>query len=85
MSAVIHDAPRTTPAECLGHEIAALCSYIHAATCRLLELICEFDEQRYWEAQGFRSCVEWLGFHCGLGPGAARGQPGVAHTLVGLH
>ena len=55
MSAVIHYAPRTTDAERLGNEIAELCSYIHAATCRLLELIREFDERRYWEEQGFRS------------------------------
>jgi hypothetical protein len=84
MSAGIHYAPRATDAERLGNEIAELCSYIHAATCRLLELIREFDERRCWEEQGFRSCVEWLNFHCGLGPGAAREHLRVAHALPGL-
>ena len=84
MSAVVHYAPRTTEAERLGNEIAELCRYIHAATCRLLELIHEFDEQRCWERQGFRSCVEWLNFHCGLGPGAAREHLRVGRALVGL-
>lgn len=84
MSAVAHYAPRLPEAERLGNEIAELCSYIHAATCHLLELIRRFDEQRCWEAQGFRSCVEWLGFHCGLGPGAAREHLRVAHALSGL-
>ena len=84
MSAVIHYAPRATDAERLGNEIAELCGYIHAATCRLLELIREFDERRCWEEQGFRSCVEWLNFHCGLGPGAAREHLRVAHALPDL-
>jgi 5-methylcytosine-specific restriction endonuclease McrA len=84
MSAVIHYAPRKTEPRRLGQEIAELCSYIHAATCHLLELIREFDEGRHWEEQGFRSCVEWLGFHCGLGPGAAREHLRVAHALPGL-
>lgn len=84
MSAVIHYAPRSTDAERLGNEIAELCSYIHAATCRLLELIREFDERRCWAEQGFRSCVEWLNFHCGLGPSAAREHLRVANALPEL-
>ena len=84
MSAVNHYAPPATDAESLGNEIAELCGYIHAATCRLLDLIHEFDELRGWEEQGFRSCVEWLNFHCGLGPGAAREHLRVAQALPDL-
>ncbi len=35
--------------EKLGAEISELCSYIYAASYRLLVLIREFDEQGYWE------------------------------------
>jgi hypothetical protein len=42
----------------------------------------KFDEQRYWEEHGFRSCSDWLGFHCGFGPCAAREHhPGTAEEL----
>jgi hypothetical protein len=44
----------------------------------------KFDEQRYWEEHGFRSCSDWLGFHCGFGPCAAREHLRVAHALAGL-
>ena len=84
MPAVLHYAPRKPDAERLGSEIAELCAYIAAATCRLLELIREFDANRCWEAQGFKSCAEWLNFHCGLGPGTAREHLRVAHALENL-
>ena len=38
----------------MGDEISALCGYINVAACPLLELIREFDENQYWEAQGFQ-------------------------------
>ncbi len=94
MSAVVQPISRVTAAERLGNEITELCGYIAAATYHLLELLREFDTCRYWEQQGFRTCVEWLGFNCGLGPGAARdreaaadgGQPrhGQSHRAAGV-
>jgi hypothetical protein len=76
--------PEPTDAELLGTEITELSTYIYAATCQLLELIRKFDEKRYWEDQGFQSCVQWLNFHCGLGPNAARERLRVAHALENL-
>ena len=68
----------------LAGEITELCAYIYAATCHLLELIREFDENRYWETQGFQSCAHWLNFKCGMGFGTAREHLRVAHALVEL-
>ena len=68
----------------LGQEITQLCGYIAAATCHFLNLVREFDAHRYWEDQGFKSCAEWLNFHCGLGPGAAREYLRVADALANL-
>ena len=50
MSSNIHFDPQTgaTEADRLGAEITELCGYIYAATSHLLELIREFDENRYW-------------------------------------
>ncbi|MEJ2298879.1 MAG: DUF222 domain-containing protein [Woeseiaceae bacterium] len=86
MSAVVAAAsrPAATAADQLGAEIAELSGHIAAATCRLLELIREFDDCRYWAEQGFRSCSEWLGFHCGVGRCAAREHLRVAHALADL-
>ena len=58
--------------------------YINVAACHLLELIREFDENQYWEAQGFQSCAHWLNFKCGMGFGAAREHLRVAKALAGL-
>ena len=74
----------TTPAQQLGAEITELCGYIHAASAHLLELIREFDDKRYWEDAGFASCVAWLNFKCGFGPGTAREKLRVAHALANL-
>ena len=71
----------TNPAGRLGDEITELCGYIHAASAHLLNLIREFDENRYWEDVGFASCVAWLNFKCGFAPGTAREKLRVAHAL----
>ncbi len=80
-----HD-PRfdSSASEELGHEIAELCGYIDAALAHFLDLIREFDERRYWEEQGFRSCAHWLNFKCGLGMNAARERLRIAHALKTL-
>ncbi len=71
-------------AEHLADEISELCAYIHVATAHLIEMLREFDENKYWGVLGFRSCVEWLSFKCGLGPCAAREHLRVAHALPKL-
>ncbi len=68
----------------LGAEITELCSYIYAATWRLLTLIREFDEKQYWGLPGLVSCAHWLNFQCGIGMNAAREKVRVAHALKDL-
>jgi len=86
MSASILTDPRfaRSDGEKLGNEITELCGYIYAATCHLLELIREFDDNRYWAELGFQSCAHWLNFKCGFGMNAARERLRVAHALAGL-
>ncbi len=64
----------------LGDQIAELSAHLDAATARLLDLICEFDERGGW-TNGFRSCAEWLTWRIGLDPGAARERVRVARAL----
>ena len=45
--------------ERLGERIAELNAYLTVTQAHFLELLREFDEQRYWEALGFRSCTHW--------------------------
>ena len=71
-------------AEQLGAEITELCSYLYAAESRLLTLIREFDERRFWAQQGLYSCAHWLNFKCGIGMNAAREKVRVAHALAEL-
>jgi hypothetical protein len=68
----------------LEDQITELAAHIHAATCRFLELICEFDERGGWSGPGLRSCAHWLNWKCGLSMGAAREQVRVAHALKKL-
>ncbi len=53
---------------------------MRAATARLLALIREYDARGGWNT-GFRSCAEWLSWHVGLAPGAAREHVRVARAL----
>lgn len=78
--------PLDTPpsVEQLGTEIIELCSYIYAATYRLLVLIREFDESDGWARPGLCSCAHWLNFMCGTGMNAAREKVRVAHALKDL-
>ena len=68
----------------LGDRIAELSARIQAATCALLVLIRQFDEQGGWLAGGFSSCAHWLSWRTGLAPGAAREKVRVAHALARL-
>ena len=68
----------------LGREIVSMCTYIHAATYRLLVRIREFDNAEGWHQPGLCSCAHWLNFQCGIGMNAAREKVRVAHALTEL-
>jgi hypothetical protein len=76
--------PIYTEGKALGSEITRLCAHIHAATYRLLLLIREFDEKKYWGHPGLCSCAHWLNFQSGIGMNAAREKVRVAHALKDL-
>jgi hypothetical protein len=68
----------------LGDEITTLAAHIHAATCRWLELVAEFDEREGWAPWGCRSCAHWISWRCSIAPGAAREHVRVARRLRSL-
>ena len=70
--------------EQLGNRIAELNAYLNVAQAEFLELLREFDTERYWEELGFTSCAHWLNFKCGIGFNAARERLRMAHALVEL-
>lgn len=68
----------------LGDEITTLAAHLHAAMCRLLLLIGEFDERRAWADWGCKSCAHWISWRCSIGPNAAREYVRVARRLRSL-
>jgi len=68
----------------LENQITELAAHIHAATCRLLELIRAYDETEGWAGPGLVSCAHWLNWKCGISLEAAREKVRVAHALPGL-
>src|SRR5215207_9445647 len=68
----------------LEREITELASHIHAATCRWLGLVAEFDRRGGWGAWACRSCAEWISWRCSISPGAAREHVRVARRLEDL-
>ena len=70
--------------ERLETEIVELAAQIHAATCRWLGLVAEFDRREGWKAWGCRSCAHWVAWRCSLSDVAARDQVRVARRLEGL-
>jgi Domain of unknown function (DUF222)/HNH endonuclease len=75
---------RERPLELLEREIAELAAHIHAATCRWLGLVAEFDRREGWAVWGCKSCAHWLSYTCALGSGAAREHVRVARRLQEL-
>ena len=73
-----------TPLELLEREITDLACRIHAATCRWLTLVAEYDRREGWAQWGCRSCAHWISHQCGIAPGAAREQVRVARRLEEL-
>jgi hypothetical protein len=74
----------TASLEALEAEICALASHIHAATCRWLSLVAEFDRRQGWAAWGARSCAHWVAWRCGIAPVSAREHVRVARRLAEL-
>src|SRR5687767_10921959 len=68
----------------LADDITELASHIHAATCRWLVLVAEFDRRGGWGDWGCRSCAHWLSWRCSISPVAAREHVRVAHRLQEL-
>jgi uncharacterized protein DUF222 len=70
--------------ERLEREIGELAAHIHAATCRWLLLVAEYDRPEGWKEWGALSCGQWLSWRCGIAPRAAREQVRVARRLAEL-
>src|SRR5918996_3647773 len=71
----------TRPLEVLEREITSLATRIHAATCRWLGLVAEYDARGGWASWGCRSCAHWVSWRCGIAPAAAREHVRVARRL----
>lgn len=81
---MIERSDGTRPLEVLEREITTLASQIHAATCRWLELVAEYDAREGWAQWGCRSCPHWVSWQCGIAPGPAREHVRVARRLTEL-
>jgi Domain of unknown function (DUF222)/HNH endonuclease len=68
----------------LEREITELACHIHAATCRWLELVAEYDRRRGWAEWGCASCAHWVSWRCGVAQVAAREHVRVARRLEAL-
>jgi hypothetical protein len=71
----------TRPLELLEREIVSLATQIHAATCRWLCLVAEYDAREGWAIWGAKTCAQWVSLQCGIGPGSAREHVRVARRL----
>ena len=81
---IIKRSDGTKPLEVLEREITTLASQIHAATCRWLGLVAEYDAREGWAQWGCKSCAHWVAWQCGIAPGAAREHVRVARRLPEL-
>ncbi len=70
--------------EQLGERIAEHAAHMDAAMHRLLADLREFDRGGGWEAQGFRSCAQWMAWRLGWSVGTCREHLRVAHSLEKL-
>jgi Domain of unknown function (DUF222) len=68
----------------LEREITELTSHIHAATCRWLGLVAEYDRREGWGHWGCLSCAHWVSWQCGISLVAAREHVRVARRLEQL-
>src|SRR5919197_3233010 len=72
------------PLELIERELTQLASHIHAATCRWLGLVAEFDRREGWATWGCRSCAHWISWRCSIALVAAREHVRVARRLEEL-
>ncbi len=74
---------QTTPPgiDDLGQQITTLAAQLDAGTCRLLDLILDFDRREGWAEQHALSCVHWLDWRLGWGRCMARERLRVANKL----
>ena len=70
-----------TPLQELENQIASLQAHIDAATHRMLTLIRELDEARYWAERGTRSCAAWMSWRLHMSIKTAQEKLRVAHAL----
>jgi Domain of unknown function (DUF222)/HNH endonuclease len=78
------DELESLPLERLESQIGELAAHIHAATCRWLLLVGEFERREGWKPWGCKSCAHWLSVRCGVAIGAGREQVRVARRLAEL-
>ena len=78
---ILERSDGTKPLEVLEREITSLATQIHAATCRWLGLVAEYDAREGWAQWGCQSCAHWVAWQCGIAPGAAREHVRVARRL----
>ena len=78
---ILERSDGTRPLEVLEREITSLATQIHAATCRWLGLVAEYDAREGWAQWGCQSCAHWVAWQCGIAPGAAREHVRVARRL----
>ena len=76
--------PATLSDDELRDGLTELSAHIDAATCRLLDLIGEFDRRKAWAGIGMKGCAHWLAWKCSIGLNAAREKVRVANALPGL-
>ncbi|NMH97949.1 HNH endonuclease signature motif containing protein [Pseudonocardia acidicola] len=65
-------------------ELVGMAGHLAAGTCRLLQLMAEFDRRDGWAGHGVRSCAHWLNWRVGMSLRTARDHLRVAHALRDL-
>jgi hypothetical protein len=78
---ILERSDGTKPLEVLEREITSLATQIHAATCRWLCLVGEYDAREGWAIWGAKTCAQWVALQCGIAPGSAREHVRVARRL----
>ncbi len=71
-------------AKALESELVTLAGHLAAATCRMLQLLAEFDTREAWAGPGLRSCAHWMNWRVGMSLRTARDHIRVAHALTRL-
>jgi hypothetical protein len=68
----------------LESELVTLAGHLAAGTCRMLQLLAEFDTRQGWAGPGLLSCAHWLNWRVGMSLRTARDHVRVAHALSRL-